>query len=225
MSSGHEADQPTYTAAEAARYVGTTPQTVGRWRRGYSYTTRGGKKRSKRLTAGALTGPLSFADLMEVAVVAAARKAHLSMATIRRAIATAEELYDFDRPLMQVKFKHDGREIFTHELEDDGSERIVNLSRRGQTAWKFIQDVLRDLDYDEDGTAYQWWPAGRAEPIVINPAVSFGRPYVYRRGVSTDAVLSRFRGGESLDEIADDYAMTVPEAEAALRYATLPLAA
>ena len=114
------------------------------------------------------------------------------------------------------------RRAATKELEGSGS-RYVNLSRYGQVAWDHIQDVLKDLDY-EAGIAFRWWPRGRDEPIVIDPRVSFGRPYVVRKGISTDAIRSRFAARESLDSIADDLDLTEAEAEAALRF-ELPAAA
>lgn len=160
---------------------------------------------------------MSFNDLIEVAVVAAARHADVPMRAIRHAIDAARELYRVDRPLMLLRFMHDGREVFARELDGQDRKRYVNLSRRGQLAWEHVQDVLSDLDYAED-VAYRWWPAGKDKPLVIDPAISFGRPYVVGRGVSTDAVRSRFRGGESLESIAEDFDLTVAEAEAALRF-------
>ncbi len=213
-----EAEEPIYTLAEAARYVASSAQTIARWRAGYSFPTRTGRGQSSQLTSGATSGRLSFTDLLEVAVVAAARKANIPMRAVRRAIDAAKDIYNVEQPLVQIRFKHDGREIFTQELEEGGRDRFVNLSRRGQIAWQHIEDVLQNLDYNGDGIAYRWWPAGHDEPIVIDPRVSFGRPYVFRRGVSTDAVRSRFRAGQSLDDIADDLSMSVPEAEAALRF-------
>jgi uncharacterized protein (DUF433 family) len=145
------------------------------------------------------------------------------MSKVRIAIDTARELYGVERPLMTIRFKTDGREIFTHEREADGASRYVNLSRTGQVAWKYIQDVLNDLEY-ESGVAVRWWPEGIASPIVIDPRISFGRPYVVRRGVSTDAIRSRFQSGESIEAIADDFDLSKEEVEAALRF-ELPQAA
>lgn len=189
------ADIPVYTAAEAARYAKTSAPTIGRWRAGYSYPTSVGARRSEPLTSGSAKGLLTFNDLLEVAIVAAARRA-VPMISIRRAVETAKAIYGVDRPLVLVDFKHDGREIFARE-EIGADHRVINLSRSGQTAWSHVEDVLEDLDY-EDGVALRWHPAGRQRPIVIDPRVSFGRPYISQKGISTDAIRSRFQAGEHL---------------------------
>jgi len=218
-----EAERPTYSLAEAARYARTSPQSIARWRAGYAYPTQQGTRRSGPLTGGAASGFLSFNELVEVAVVSAARCAKVPMKKVRIAIDTARSLYGVERPLMTIRFKTDGREIFTHELEANGASRFVNLSRTGQTAWKYIQEVLNDLEY-ESGVAVRWWPEGTGIPIVIDPRVAFGRPYVVRRGVSTDAIRSQFQAGESIEAIIDDFELSRDEVEAALRF-ELPKAA
>ncbi len=215
------ADLPVYTAAEAARYTKTSAPSIGRWRAGYLYPTASGDRRSEPLTSGADKGLLSFNDLLEVAMVAAARRA-VPMRSIRRAVDSAKELYGVERPLLLVEFKHDGRDLFTREQEGR-DHRVVNLSRKGQTAWDHIEDVLEDLDY-ENGVALRWYPAGRQRPIVIDPQVSFGRPYILKRGISTDAIRSRFQAGESLEDIADDLDVSESEAQEAIRF-ELPTAA
>ena len=145
------------------------------------------------------------------------------MRSVRKAVDAARIVYGVERPLVLLRFMHDGREIFLKEIEADGAARFVNLSRFGQVAWEHVQDVLRDLDY-ESGVAVGWWPEGRDTPIVINPSVSFGRPYIAHKGASTDAVRSRFLAGESLELVAEDLDLTQAEAEAALRF-ELPNAA
>lgn len=214
------ADLPIYSTKEAARYAKTSTATIARWRAGYTYPTSSGARRSKPLTGGRATGLLSFNELLEVAVVAAARRA-VPMRSIRRAVDSAKAIYGVERPLILIKFKHDGRDLFTKSLDETGD--IVNLTRAGQTAWEHVEEVLKDLDYDH-GQAHRWWPAGREIRIVIDPTVSFGRPYIVQRGISTDAVYSRFRAGESIHLIADDLSVTEAEAEAAIRF-ELPSAA
>ena len=59
---------------------------------------------------------------------------------------------------------------------------------------------------------------------MIDQRVSFGRPYVARRGVSTDAIRSQFQAGESIEAIIDDFDLFREEVEAALRF-ELPKAA
>ena len=67
-----EAERPTYTPAEVARYARISAQSVARWRAGYAYPTQRGPRFSGPLTSGSGSGLLSFNELVEIAVVAAA---------------------------------------------------------------------------------------------------------------------------------------------------------
>lgn len=216
--------RPIYTTAEAARYAETSPATAFRWIRGYSYPTLGGRRMSAAIAGqDAVDRLLSFYDLVEVAMVAAARKANVSMKDIREALATASELYGLERPMITERWKVAGRQIFTEEVGK--VKRYVNLSRHGQTAWRHIEDVLRELEYDHELVA-RFYPAGRDRPIIIDPTVSFGQPYVRDKGVRTGVVAARFGTGEGIQEVANDLLISVGEAEAALRFEGVwPLAA
>jgi uncharacterized protein (DUF433 family) len=41
--------------------------------------------------------------------------------------------------------------------------------------------------------------------VVIDPYVSFGRPVLTRSGLPTVVIAERYKAGESVDELADDY--------------------
>ena len=51
---------------------------------------------------------------------------------------------------------------------------------------------------------------------MIDPEIRFGRPAV--KGVPTDVLVERWRGGDNLAELADDYGLTTDEVDEALRY-------
>ena len=216
--------RPLYTTAEAGRYAETTAATASRWVRGYEYETVRARKRSAGVTGHEADQQLlSFYDLVEVAMVAAARKAGVAMKDIRAALAAATDLYNLDRPMITEHWKVAGRQIFT--VEEGDPKRFVNLSKYGQTAWRHIEDVLRELDYDREFVA-RFYPAGRERPIIIDPTVSFGQPYIREKGIRTGIVAARFGTGEGIQDIAGDLLLTVGEAEAALRFEGVwPLAA
>ena len=54
--------------------------------------------------------------------------------------------------------------------------------------------------------------------VVINPYVSFGRPILSSVGVPTEIINERFNAGETIEELAEDYGLTVTEIEEGLRY-------
>lgn len=242
-------ERPLYTLAEAARYAGTSPQTAARWLRGYSYRTATGDRHSPRLTSGSdgRESPLTFYDLVELAVVAAARRANVTVPAIRRAVDYVRVVSGLDRPLLAGNFMVFAREMFVpvalfpRRLGSPGvtqfigpqsagiiesAAEIVNASRGGQQAFDYIREVLENLDYRDRTTPIRFWPAGRSEPIVIDPAISFGRPFVTSNGVSTEVIRDRFDAGEGIAELANDLSIPIDHAEAALRFEhKMPLAA
>ena len=55
-------------------------------------------------------------------------------------------------------------------------------------------------------------------PIVIDPTISFGRPIVVSRGISTAAIVDRVDAGEAVAAIAADYNLSEEDVEHAVLY-------
>jgi len=54
--------------------------------------------------------------------------------------------------------------------------------------------------------------------IAIDPGISFGRPVVVRLGISTAVLAERLDAGESIEDLAADYGLSLPEIEQAVLY-------
>ncbi|MGL4552323.1 MAG: DUF433 domain-containing protein [Gemmataceae bacterium] len=78
----------------------------------------------------------------------------------------------------------------------------------------------------KEGIPVRFFPFSRApapdapRAVVIDPELRFGRPTV--KGAPTDVLAERWRAGDSAADLAEDYGLTVPEAEEALRYEVAP---
>jgi len=57
-----------------------------------------------------------------------------------------------------------------------------------------------------------------AMPIAIDPRISFGRPVVVSRGISTAAIADRIDAGETVEALAADYDLSTAEIEHAVLY-------
>ncbi|MBI3400947.1 MAG: DUF433 domain-containing protein [Acidobacteria bacterium] len=55
-------------------------------------------------------------------------------------------------------------------------------------------------------------------PIAIDPRLSFGRPVVLSRGISTAAIAARIDAGETVEALAADYDLSLVEIEHAVLY-------
>ena len=82
---------------------------------------------------------------------------------------------------------------------------------------------LRRVEHDATGLAARLYPFTRKreadEPkiIVINPWISFGRPTITGTGIATSIVAERYKAGESIDELAQDYGCERDYVEEAVR--------
>jgi len=101
---------------------------------------------------------------------------------------------------------------------------LINISREGQLAMAdILLAYLRRVDWDATGFALRLYPFTRkkqlTEPkvIVIDPHVSFGKPILAGTGIPTNAVAERYKAGETMDELAEDYGLGRTEVEEAIR--------
>ena len=54
--------------------------------------------------------------------------------------------------------------------------------------------------------------------IAIDARIAFGRPVVLRQGIETASIAQRIDANESVDEVAEDYGLTIAEVEEAVVY-------
>ncbi|MFQ5925967.1 MAG: DUF433 domain-containing protein [Terriglobia bacterium] len=82
---------------------------------------------------------------------------------------------------------------------------------------------LRRIERDPAGFAVRLFPFTRKreleEPkvVVIDPYVSFGRPVLVGTGIATAVIAERYKAGESIDDLTDDYGRQRLEIEEAIR--------
>jgi hypothetical protein len=179
--------RPAYSTAEAARYLHMPEETLRSW-----------IKRSR-----ALIHPddprreyLSFINLVEAHILAAIRRRHgVRLPKIRAAFDYARREFATERPLIDQRFQTDGLDLFVERYGD-----LINASRQGQRAMKEIIGVyLKRIERDADGLPVKLYPftrdtesdaAPKSDPrvIVMNPAVSFGRPVIAGTGIPAQSV-------------------------------------
>lgn len=214
--------RPLYSFSEADHLAGATPGTTRRWIKGYSYVRSGKKVVRPPVTPRDESAiAASFYDLLEVVVIGRFKANGLSLGAVRQMVIDCQEMLELPRPLVQLRFKTDGKEVFV-----DGGNTLLGLGRRKrELAWnEVLRPFLEELDYSE-GWAARWWPLGRDRSIVIDPDYGFGQPVVSGSGVRTEIVLERVRAGDSFEVIAEDFNLEPLEVERAIQYETLRLAA
>lgn len=163
---------------------------------------------------------LSFANLIEAHVLRALRTEHgVPLAAVRQALSYAERELKIEKLLLREELRTAGGALF---LERYGE--LVNLSASGQLAMRRMLEAHLDrVVWGDLRSAVRLYPFVLAEvrdtkPILIDPAISFGRPVVGKAFVSTRSILERIDAGESVADVAHDYELTTEAIEEAVLF-------
>lgn len=221
-------DMVNYTLVESARWLGLVPATLRSWLVGQAYRTRRGLKRARPVVEPASTNPLglSFWNLVECSTLAAIRKEHyVSLQKVRRALEFVARKLGKRRPLIEQEFLTDGVDLFVERYG-----LLIAVSQQGQTAIREILEAsLTRVECDATGRASKLFPWSHrpTEPkvVAVDPRVAFGRPVLASQGIPVDPILSRFRAGEKIEQLARDYRVSQANIEDLLRWAVEPAAA
>lgn len=209
---------PNYTVEEGSRYL-HVPETVLRyWIVGASS--------SAPLTSVYSWKPLllSFKNLVELYVLESLRSTHdVSIRRIRRDVEELRREKPSKYPLADYQLATKDRKIY---LEDDGDD-LINLTAGGQHAFKeILTPFLKRVERNPKGIAERLFPFTSAEHqrsplnapriVVIDPAIAFGKPVLVNSRISTSFLLSRKRGGATIQRLAADYGRSEKEIEEAI---------
>ena len=209
---------PSYSIAEAAHYLSMPQATVRYWARGQDHHLP-----LIDVPEGAPT-LLSFLNLAELHVLAAIRRKHtVPMPKVRTAIDYLNEhtraARDKRHPLISKQLETDGLDLF---IQRYGT--LVNISQAGQVAMREVmRAALHRIERDARGIPIKLYPFTRSEfenapaLVVIDPTLSAGRPVIAGTGLATEIIAERYKAGESIDALVQDYERNEAEIEEAIR--------
>lgn len=214
--------RPAYSLTEAARYLLIPPATLRSWVAGRKYPTDSGPRffRPVIQLPGDVRASLSFVNLVEAHVLDAIRRHHqVPLSKIREASDYLRKHFSSKHPLAEQRFETDGIDLFI-----DKFGQLINVTQSGQIALReLLKAHLQRIEHDATGTAVRLYPFTRKrdlhEPkvVVIDPHISYGRPVLVGTGIPTAVVAERYKAGESMDELAEDYGRSRDEIEEAIR--------
>jgi len=160
---------------------------------------------------------LTYFQLIEVAVVAAFRKAGVPLGRIRAAREWAAHALKSEHPFAEYRFKEEARHLWLDSSEVDVKPgTVLQADQEGQLTWETVIGRLREFEYEHEGIVLKWHVAGLESPIIIDPRISFGAPTV--RGTPTWIIKGRWDAGESDTDIAEDFRIEKDEVREALKF-------
>jgi uncharacterized protein (DUF433 family) len=214
---------PAYPFVEAAHYLNVPLSTLRAWCLGQGYREDGKTRRFQPLIRldGKDRRALSFLNLVEAHVLAAIRRQHhVPLPKVRQALSYVSKKLNIQRPLAESEFQTDGIDLFLDKL---GS--LINVTQAGQTEMaEILHDHLKRIDRDAKGVPVRLFLFTRKDdrrdhpsPVVVDPRIAFGRPVLAGRSVPTAVLADRFKAGDSLNQLAEDYETSPQDIEEALR--------
>jgi len=163
---------------------------------------------------------LSFSNLIEAHVLRSLRTEHgVPLGAVRQALAYAQRELKIDQLLLREELCTAGGELFL-----DRYGELVNLSASGQLAMRKVFEAhLKRVEWGELRFPVRLYPFlvsenVDAKSIVIDPQISFGRPVVSKAFISTRSIADRIDAGETVEDVARDYALTKQAIEEAVVY-------
>lgn len=223
-------DVPLYSVFEAARYLQIPQNTLRTWVAGREYRLRSGRsRRSEPIIELAEAGDsrLSFNNLTEAHVLDALRRQYrVELPQIRRAVVYLREQFHTRQPLVHHQMLTDGKHLF---VEAAGVEEMINASRHGQLAMRDLIGLhLQRVEWDKDGFIARLYPFTRSRRVLedgalqprvvtMDPRVEFGRPVLKTSAIPTAVIADRYKAGESVADLADDYGEDPLNIEEAIR--------
>ena len=99
---------------------------------------------------------------------------------------------------------------------------LIVADARGQMAWNsMMEEKLLEFEYNEQyELALRWFAGGRKSTVLIDPRVAFGAPVV--RGIPTWILRGRWKAGESVTEIMEDFNLEERDIRDALEFEGVP---
>ena len=203
--------------------------TLRTWLVGRAYPKGDAQATFHPLIKPASTQPLqlSFYNLIEAFTLNAMRRTehHVSMPSIRKALDYVKRQTRERRPLLTEKFLTDSVDLFL-----DKYGQLVAVSKDGQLAIRAVMmDSLTHVGRDSKGMPSKLYlfvaPAAKpdASEVVIDPRIAFGSPIVDGTGISMAVLAQRYKAGDSIDELAEDFGFSRDAVEQAIRYEVIPL--
>lgn len=221
---------PLYSVFEASRYLQIPENTLRSWVAGRSYRLRSGRSRRSEPVielADPVNSRLSFSNLTEAHVLDALRRQYqVELPQIRQAVNYLREYFRSTHPLIRHEMLTDGKHLF---VEAAGVKDVINASRHGQLAMRDLIGLhLQRVEWDQDGFIARLYPftrsrrspaeeASQPRVVTMDPRVEFGRPILKASAVPTAVIADRYKAGESIADLADDYGEDPLNIEEAVR--------
>lgn len=191
-----------YGISEAARLALIPASNIARWFRGRSDRPTSRPVLRSDIPSVGKNHAVSFLDLIDLRVVGRFRSRGISMQTIRRVYEKLGQQLQSAHPFAHANLKVLGKTVMEQVADEVGGERLREVLSGQEAMPRILENVLRDVTYDDETRLALRWGIHRG--VLIDPLRNLGKPIVIEGGASTH-VLARyyFANADNADLVAD----------------------
>jgi uncharacterized protein (DUF433 family) len=212
--------EPLYTVRNAAWFLRVPPQTLANW----TYSSPGSAPLVASVPAAGRRMPeIPFIGLAEALVIRTLRRTdphRISMQRIRKMVNKVKAEIGLENALASRRLYTDGVELFFDYASEDADYReLAEVLRQQYVMEHVVEGNLRVISFGEDGWAKKLMLpfVPDRELVRVSPQEAFGQPIFIHGGGRLQDVLTRFRVGEPLEDVARDFGVPVADVLDVLR--------
>ena len=209
-----------YRLTEAAGLLRVPATTLRSWTKGRDYEALGERRRFlPPIPLNEGQEFLTFYNLVEAFVLASMRRDHnVELAVVRRSVDFVREKMGVERPLLTKDFFADRGALLVEEWG-----RLVDASKEGQVAMRqVVETSLKRIDRDTRGVVarlYPWRESPKEKRVIeLDPERALGRAVLIGTRISIDVLRARYRAGDTVKQLAKDYAVDVAKVDAVVNW-------
>lgn len=199
-------------------HLGLPYSTLHRWAK-----PKGSQPLITQLPGTGHSATVPFVGFAEAFVLAAFRRGGVPLQRIRPAVDALQADIGIEHALASRRLYTDGAEVLYDFAERSGDEELLELTvvRTGQKQFtEIVRDYLKRVTYADDGWAEALeLPAYGSTPVLVSPTRAFGLPLLVHGGARVEDLVDRFKAGDTMSDIAEDFGVPLPEVEEVIRVA------
>ncbi len=211
--------RPIFTLRETAAYLGIPKSTIQHW----ASATEGGDALITRFASRGRDATVPFIGFAEAYVLSAFRRAGVPLQRIRPAVETLSSTIGIEHALASHRMYTDGVEVLygylSEQADEDRLELVVVRTQQRQFS-EVVRGYLRCITYKDGWAAAVRLPAYQHAEVVVDPRVGFGLPLLVHGGARVEDLIDRFRAGDGVADIAEDFGVPEKDIEDVVRVAT-----
>jgi uncharacterized protein (DUF433 family) len=103
--------------------------------------------------------------------------------------------------------------------EEEKDFSLIDLINKQFQLGKIVEPLLYEcIDFNKYDHAERWWPLGKMNDIVLDPARNMGQPILNSYNIKTELIFELYKTNHRIEEISEWYELDKKAIETAIRF-------